>query len=1354
VGGKSSTSTSSVSIPPDVLAQYNSVNAAAEQTATKPFQTYNGQFVAPVNSEQQQGIATTNASAAPVNADPLTGQQINSYLSPYLGDVLSSTEALQNQENQQAQAGQVGAAISSGAFGGDRTGLAAANLQQQEDLANSNVISGIANQGYNTALATAQQQQGVNLSAAQANRAALASAGAQEIGAGTLEQQTSQAQDTALYNQFLQEQSYPFQVDQFLANIAEGTGALSGSTTTTTQPGGFFSDKRLKHDIKKIGELFDGQEIYSYKMHGDPRTHIGLIAQKVEKKHPEAVGLARGYKIVDYGKATEEAANRSHFADGGLARVAYAYGGGSDIQDILAEQRAMYGSSPGSGGAAYGLAAGSVPRGGSNRVPSATSSGAQLHPAQGPTQKPTSGMQNVSNLSDFANKMAKDYQGGKGLATNLQQDYYQHEANAGMSGTNAQIANDPQVQALEQGTGLAAGDATTATIADDMTVDPDIAMANRGGRFAVGGGVASGAMRMGPSPFARGPMPMPAAAPPTGATPPASTSPAVPVAPGTPAASPGGLVGLANGTGAAPTGQPQMGGLVGLSNGSGAAGVQRPMGGLVGAAGGIDRFDRRGYASGGGPYSDDVGAGSTMLGIPTASGRSEFDYGGLASAPSPPAQSTDQTGGLDKYDPAMQGLMASTQGKVKFDDGGVVSDAPQVDVPQSLNIPNDQSGGGGGGGSRLAVASPPSGGQSSGQQDMQDVMAIAEIAAMFAKRGGRIKKDDGGSASADPDALPDIEVDSSTPPPVQYTGGLNPVDRPSSMPVQTPDAVDTGAPAPKEDKPSTWGKIMEGLHAAGLDKATNVVPLLTGLAAMGTAPTKHLGVALAAGLGAGAQSYLPAQQQAADIQGKQIQNQMGQVGLKAYQDAMSSVGSSPAPSASSRPTAGPPTTQPPDDVTGLAAYYQAKYAVNPAMTDQEMANITRAQIAGGFSKNPGLAQAAMVPYQNRLKAQEFQNQRAAQLERDQAYQTYQQAMASGDTATAQRAAATVNAIHPWTGDKYENEAGSLRNSRTLQPPIGSVAQTLTPEQASQRQIELAKPVTYGAGLPMPLRTALGPSAAPAGPPTAQAPTTSTSNGTGMPPRDRRAISRPDGSSVAPKPSANAATSAQTDHLPGIDINAIPKLPGPPPVVDQVSKKNAEDIKAANLKISNDALDSYNEQVKAAARNTALYSQLNSKLAGADPKEFGPTSSYYKAYQGLVTALHGGDSPDGLVNQAEVDKYLTMLGVGGSKQLMGPENQLRQQELLTLMEHANPHMDQPLAAVRALVAYGKANNDFDLKAGNTAIDAITVGANPRKVSGIIDARRSDYIAQSLASTPVRTGTFNGKKVTQYADGSIR
>ena len=187
--------------------------------------------------------------------------------------------------------------------------------------------------------------------------------GQAQLGAGTVEQQTQQALNQANYNQFLQQQGYPYQVAQFLANIAMGTGALSGSTTTTTQPSSFFSDKRLKDDIEPIGKTYDGQEIVRYRYKGEPATRIGLVAQDVEKKHPEAVGLAGGFKTVDYDKATDDAAARAPKAyggglnpwtdasmGGGVFREDAGAGfaaGGSPGDDILAQINALVNSHQG-----------------------------------------------------------------------------------------------------------------------------------------------------------------------------------------------------------------------------------------------------------------------------------------------------------------------------------------------------------------------------------------------------------------------------------------------------------------------------------------------------------------------------------------------------------------------------------------------------------------------------------------------------------------------------------------------------------------------------------------------------------------------------------------------------------------------------------------------------------------------------------------------------------------------------------------------------------------------------------------------------------------------------------------------
>jgi hypothetical protein len=227
-------------------------------------------------------------------------------------------------------------------------------------------------------------------------------------------------------------------------------------------------------------------------------------------------------------------------------------------------------------------------------------------------------------------------------------------------------------------------------------------------------------------------------------------------------------------------------------------------------------------------------------------------------------------------------------------------------------------------------------------------------------------------------------------------------------------------------------------------------------------------------------------------------------------------------------------------------------------------------------------------------------------------------------------------------------------------------------------------------------------------------------------------------------------------LSGVNIGAIPKLPAPPAATDQVSLENAKSTNDANRVIQNQALEAARDQVSAAARNNAIYTQLQAKLANADPREFGPSSAAYKAVQGLRTYL-SGIAPDGLVNQAEVDKYLSQLGVGGSKQLLGADQQLRQQEMLMLMAHANPNIDQPLQVIKNLAAFGKAGNTYDLLAGNTSIAAIRAGADPIQVPGAIEsqAHRSDYISNALGvslAAPTRPGQSSSgpAAVTSKAD----
>lgn len=102
-----------------------------------------------------------------------------------------------------------------------------------------------------------------------------------------------------------------------------GMGATStGSGTSTTQQqspwwttalgagltaASLFSDERLKEDIEPVGMLYDETPVFSYRYKGDPTPRIGLMAQDIETRRPDAVTEIGGFKAVDYGKATERA---------------------------------------------------------------------------------------------------------------------------------------------------------------------------------------------------------------------------------------------------------------------------------------------------------------------------------------------------------------------------------------------------------------------------------------------------------------------------------------------------------------------------------------------------------------------------------------------------------------------------------------------------------------------------------------------------------------------------------------------------------------------------------------------------------------------------------------------------------------------------------------------------------------------------------------------------------------------------------------------------------------------------------------------------------------------------------------
>jgi len=60
------------------------------------------------------------------------------------------------------------------------------------------------------------------------------------------------------------------------------------------------SDRRVKTNIKQIGITDGGLPVFTYTYKGDNVTRMGVMAQDVEKVHPEAVREFNGLKAVDY----------------------------------------------------------------------------------------------------------------------------------------------------------------------------------------------------------------------------------------------------------------------------------------------------------------------------------------------------------------------------------------------------------------------------------------------------------------------------------------------------------------------------------------------------------------------------------------------------------------------------------------------------------------------------------------------------------------------------------------------------------------------------------------------------------------------------------------------------------------------------------------------------------------------------------------------------------------------------------------------------------------------------------------------------------------------------------------------
>lgn len=346
-GGKGATNTTTTTSapPPEIMDAYRRVMERAEGVANTGYTAYkDAPLTTGLSNSQNQAAGVYGNVAEWVSphfanaagfAQPneFSGDAIAKFMSPYTQNVIDTTMGNIRRENQIQASNLTSQGIKSGnAFGGDRLGLAQAELARGQAMSRDSTIAGLHDRNYSQALGQFNQENQSKQNAAQIfNQIGsgwgnlLLNQGAGLANVGAQQQATEQARLTALYNQWQQQQAFPYQQVSWLSGIQSGLGSLSGGTSSTTSPGAnpmsqilglgtaamgafFPSDERVKEDIREVGKTHDGQKIYSYRYKGDDRTQLGLLAQEVEEDHPEAVreGFG-GLKMVDYREATKDA---------------------------------------------------------------------------------------------------------------------------------------------------------------------------------------------------------------------------------------------------------------------------------------------------------------------------------------------------------------------------------------------------------------------------------------------------------------------------------------------------------------------------------------------------------------------------------------------------------------------------------------------------------------------------------------------------------------------------------------------------------------------------------------------------------------------------------------------------------------------------------------------------------------------------------------------------------------------------------------------------------------------------------------------------------------------------------------
>jgi len=241
----------------------------------------------PINNGERQGLDALYGGFTP-DASQIQSD-ISMQMNPYDEYVINRINREAQGQNSLVQQN----IAQSGQQGSNRSFLGSSDVEQNR----LNNIGTFKAQQYNTALQ--------NSLGTLANSRRQDATGA--LGAGTYERdlatQTAQAPYAAAQAQQSLLGAVPTEFGNFGYKASSSGGGLDAAKLLQTGAAvaSFFSDRRLKQDIKLVG-IENGHNIYRFAYKGHPDSvFIGVMADEVEKTHPDAVIQAGDYKSVDYG---------------------------------------------------------------------------------------------------------------------------------------------------------------------------------------------------------------------------------------------------------------------------------------------------------------------------------------------------------------------------------------------------------------------------------------------------------------------------------------------------------------------------------------------------------------------------------------------------------------------------------------------------------------------------------------------------------------------------------------------------------------------------------------------------------------------------------------------------------------------------------------------------------------------------------------------------------------------------------------------------------------------------------------------------------------------------------------------